>query len=116
MPITQQITHPEEGYWADELVSGAWTEEIPVYEERAREICNGCGLDITEDPWAHIDEQLDKDNYNCMGYHTEYRQFQVGTNTVYHDAIYSKKWIVSKPAWVETVTTGYQCSDCGAIQ
>ena len=116
VPITQQITHPEEGYWADELVSGAWTEEIPVYEERAREICNGCGLDITEDPWAHIDEQLDKDNYNCMGYHTEYRQFQVGTNTVYHDAIYSKKWIVSKPAWVETVTTGYQCSDCGAIQ
>lgn len=116
VPITQQITHPEEGYWADELVSGAWTEEIPVYEERAREICNGCGLDITEDPWAHIDEQLDVGNYNCMGYHTEYRQFQVGTNTVHHDAIYSKKWIVSSPAWVETVITGYQCSDCGAIQ
>lgn len=116
VPITQQITHPEEGYWADELVSGAWTEEIPVYEERARDICNGCGLDITEDPWAHIDEQLDAGNYNCMGYHTEYRQFQVGTNTVHHDAIYSKKWIVSSPAWVETVTTGYQCSDCGAIQ
>lgn len=116
VPITQQITHPEEGYWADELVSGAWTEEIPVYEERAREICNGCGLDITEDPWAHIDEQLDLGNYNCMGYHTEYRQFQVGTNTVHHDAIYSKKWIVSSPAWVETVTTGYQCSDCGATK
>lgn len=116
VPITQQITHPEEGYWADELVSGAWTEEIPVYEERARDICNGCGLDITEDPWAHIDEQLDAGNYNCMGYHTEYRQFQVGTNTVHHDAIYSKKWIVSSPAWVETVTTGYKCSDCGAIQ
>lgn len=116
VPITQQITHPEEGYWADELVSGAWTEEIPVYEERAREICNGCGLDITEDPWAHIDEQLDLGNYNCMGYHTEYRQFQVGTNTVQHDAIYSKKWIVSSPAWVETVTTGYQCSDCGATK
>lgn len=116
VPITQQITHPEEGYWADELVSGAWTEEIPVYEERAREICNGCGLDITEDPWAHIDEQLDLGNYNCMGYHTEYRQVQVGTNTVQHDAIYSKKWIVSSPAWVETVTTGYQCSDCGATK
>ena len=116
LPITQQITHPEEGYWADELVSGAWTEEIPVYEEHARDICNGCGLDITEDPWAHADEQLDLGNYNCMGYHTEYRQFQVGTNTVHHDAIYSKKWIVSSPAWVETVTTGYQCSDCGAIQ
>ena len=116
VPITQQITHPEEGYWADELVSDSWTEEIPVYEKRAREICNGCGLDITEDPWAHIDEQLDAGNYNCMGYHTEYRQFQVGTNTVHHDAIYSKKWIVSSPAWVETVTTGYQCSDCGAIQ
>ena len=116
VPITQQITHPEEGYWADELVSDAWTEEIPVYEKRAREICNGCGLDITEDPWAHADEQLDLGNYNCMGYHTEYRQFQVGTNTIHHDAIYSKKWIVSSPAWVETVTTGYQCSDCGAIQ
>ena len=116
VPITQQITHPEEGYWADELVSDAWTEEIPVYEERARDICNGWGLDLTEDPWAHADEQLDLGNYNCMGYHTEYRQFQVGTNTIHHDAIYSKKWIVSSPAWVETVTTGYKCSDCGATK
>lgn len=116
VPITQQITHPEEGYWADELVSGAWTEEIPVYEERARDICNGCGLDITEDPWTHAEEQILAGNYACMGYHTEYRQVQVGTNTVQHDAIYSKKWIVSSPAWVETVTTGYQCSDCGATK
>ena len=116
VPITQQITHPEEGYWADELVSGAWTEEIPVYEERARDICNGCGLDITEDPRTHAEEQLLAGNYACGGYHTEYKQVQVGTNTVYHDAIYSKKWIVSSPAWVETVTTGYKCSDCGATK
>ena len=116
VPITQQITHPEEGYWADELVSDAWTEEIPVYEKQAREICNGCGLDVTEDPRAHSKEQMLAGNYACGGYHTEYKQVQVGTNTVYHDAIYSKKWIVSSPAWVETVTTGYQCSDCGAIQ
>ena len=116
VPITQQITHPEEGYWADELVSGAWTEEIPVYEKRARDICNGCGLDITGFHLQHAEEQLLAGNIACGAYHTEYRQVQVGTNTVYHDAIYSKKWIVSKPAWVETVTTGYQCSDCGAIQ
>ena len=116
LPITQQITHPEEGYWADELVSGAWTEEIPVYEEHARDICNGCGLDITGFHLQHAEEQLLAGNIACGAYHTEYRQVQVGTNTVYHDAIYSKKWIVSKPAWVETVTTGYQCSDCGAIQ
>ena len=116
LPITQQITHPEEGYWADELVSGAWTEEIPVYEEHARDICNGCGLDITGFHLQHAEEQLLAGNIACGAYHTEYRQVQVGTNTVYHDAIYSKKWIVSSPAWVETVTTGYQCSDCGAIQ
>lgn len=116
VPITQQITHPEEGYWADELVSGAWTEEIPVYEKRARDICNGCGLDITGFHLQHAEEQLLAGNIACGAYHTEYRQVQVGTNTVYHDAIYSKKWIVSSPAWVETVTTGYQCSDCGAIQ
>ena len=116
VPITQQITHPEEGYWADELVSDAWTEEIPVYEERARDICNGCGLDLTEDPWTHIREQMLAGNVACGGYHTEYRQFQVGTNTIHHDAIYSKKWIVSSPAWVETVTTGYKCSDCGATK
>ena len=116
LPITQQITHPEEGYWADELVSGAWTEEIPVYEEHARDICNGCGLDVTEDPRAHSKEQMLAGNYACGGYHTEYKQVQVGTNTVYHDAIYSKKWIVSSPAWVETVTTGYKCSDCGATK
>ena len=116
VPITQQITHPEEGYWADELVSGAWTEEIPVYEERARDICNGCGLDITGFHLQHAEEQLLAGNIACGAYHTEYRQFQVGTNTIHHDAIYSKKWIVSSPAWVETVTTGYKCSDCGATK
>lgn len=116
VPITQQITHPEEGYWADELVSDAWTEETPVYEKRARDICNGCGLDITGFHLQHAEEQLLAGNIACGAYHTEYRQVQVGTNTVYHDAIYSKKWIVSSPAWVETVTTGYQCSDCGATK
>ena len=116
VPITQQITHPEEGYWADELVSDAWTEETPVYEKRARDICNGCGLDITGFHLQHAEEQLLAGNIACGAYHTEYRQVQVGTNTVHHDAIYSRKWIVSSPAWVETVTTGYQCSDCGATK
>ena len=33
--------------------------------------------------------------------------------TLHHEAVYENKWIVDKPAWDETVTTGYRCSGCG---
>lgn len=114
-PITTTVHHDEVGHWEDVLVQDAWTEEVPIYEERELSVCNGCGKDITSDPWGHIEEQMLAGNLACGGYHSEWKQVQVGTNKVNHGAVYDKKYVVDKAAWDETVITGYQCS-CGATK
>lgn len=87
----------------------AWTESVnePVYEMIEHSICNGCGADITGNPWGHIDAQLDAGIYTCGGYHSEWVQEQVGTNsyTVEHP----------EQGHYESVVSGYKCS-CGAVQ
>lgn len=87
----------------------AWTETVsePVYEMIEHSICNGCGADITGNPWGHIDAQLDAGIYTCGGYHSEWVQEQVGTNsyTVEHP----------EQGHYESVVSGYKCS-CGAVQ
>lgn len=110
---TKQVYHKEQGHYENVLVKPAWTEQVPVYEERERSICNGCGKDITADPWKHIKEQMLAGNSKCGGYHSEWKNVQVGTKTVKHDAVYKKKWVVNKKAWTETVVTGHKCSGCG---
>ena len=40
---------------------------------------------------------------------------QEGSNTVTHDAVYEKKWVVDKQAWTEKVVSGYKCN-CGATK
>ena len=112
-PITSTVHHEEQGHYENILVSEAWTEEIPIYEEQAREICNGCGADITDDPYTHNEDHML--NGEAGGWTTEYVQVQVGTDKITHDAVYESKWIVDKAAWDETVTTGYSCS-CGATK
>ena len=112
-PIIDKVYHDEVGHWEDVVVTPAWTENVPVYEERELSICNGCGKDITNDPWGHIEEQMLQGNTSCGGYHSQWQQVQVGTNAVNHPAVTEKKWVVDKAAWTETVTTGYKCSGCG---
>lgn len=114
-PITEVVYHDEVGHWEDIVISEAWTEEIPVYDTVARDICNGCGLDITDNVIGHIESQVLAGKYECGGHHTEWKQVQVGTNTVNQPAVTEKKWIVDKSAWNETVTKGYNCS-CGATK
>lgn len=111
VPVTTVVHHDEEGHWENVLVSEAWTEEVPIYEEQERAICNGCGADITNNTTEHnMNHML---NGEKGGWHTEWQQVQVGTNKINHDAVYDKKWVVDKAAWDETVTTGYRCSSCG---
>lgn len=114
--ITSTINNAEQGHYENILVSAAWTEEVPVYEEKEVAICNGCGSDITSDPWEHIEQQALAGNYSCGGFHTDWKKVQVGTNKINHDAVYENKWVVDKAAWVETVTTGYKCNACGATK
>lgn len=116
IPITATIHHDEEGHFEDTVIKEAWTEELPVYEEVSKEICNGCGGDFTGHISEHIEEQKKAGNESCNSFSTESTQVQVGTNTINHDAVYEKKWVVDKAAWDEEVTTGYKCADCGDIQ
>ena len=111
MPITTVVHHDEEGHWENVLVSEAWTEEVPIYEEQYRAICNTCGEDITDNYAEHIKKHML--NGEGGSYRNEVVQIQVGTNKINHDAVYDKKWFVDKAAWDETVTTGYRCSSCG---
>ncbi len=112
--VTEEIVHAEEGHWEEVVIRPEQVKEVPVYERVARDICNGCGLDITEDPVAHIKEQALKGNYACGGHHTEYREVQTGTKKEVIPAVTEKKWIVDKPAWTETKVVGRKCKECGA--
>lgn len=116
IPITATVHHDEEGHFEDTVIKEAWTEELPVYEEVSKEICNGCGGDFTGHISEHIEEQKQAGNESCNSFSTESTQVQVGTNTINHDAVHEKKWVVDKAAWDEEVTTGYKCADCGDIQ
>ena len=116
IPITATVHHDEEGHFEDTVIKEAWTEELPVYEEVSKEICNGCGGDFTGHISEHIEEQKKAGNESCSSFSTESTQVQVGTNTINHNAVYEKKWVVDKAAWDEKVTTGYECADCGDIQ
>lgn len=114
VPITSVVHHDEQGHNEKILVSEAWTEEIPIYEDKEVAICNGCGADITNNPTEHnMNHML---NGEKGGWHTEWKQVQVGTNKINHDAVYEDKWVVDKAAWDETVTTGYKCSGCSATK
>ncbi|MCI8452673.1 MAG: hypothetical protein HFJ74_09365 [Eggerthellaceae bacterium] len=90
----QPVTEPQ---WV--VDKAAWDE--PKYENRERSICNGCGADITGDPWGHI-EKAGRGS-SCSGYHSAVNKVQVGT--IHHDEVGHN----------ETVTTGYKCS-CGATK
>lgn len=89
----------------------AWTETVsePIYQTVERCICNGCGADITDDPWGHIENQMLAGNTSCGGYHSEVKKVQTGTDT----------YTVNHPEqghYEETqVLAGYRCS-CGATK
>ncbi len=105
----KDIQHEEKGHYETVTVSEAWDE--PIYNEYEVAICNQCGLDITNDPWGHIENSL-LNGGNCGGYHSEWRQEII--DTIHHPAKTEKQWIVDENGWTETVTT-YKCS-CGATK
>lgn len=116
-PVTETVWHDEVGHWEDVVVTPAWTEEVPVYEQEEVAICNGCGMDITSEVISgrspHLEENLFNGNPACGAWHSEWRQVQTGTNVIEHPAVTEKQWVVDQASWSETVTTGYICS-CGA--
>lgn len=112
--ITEEVVHPEEGHWEEVVITPEQVKEVPVYERVARDICNGCGLDITDNPISHMKAEMSKGNMACSGYHTEWREVQTGTKKEVIQAVTEKRWIVDKPAWTETKVVGRKCKECGA--
>ena len=76
----------------------------PMYHEVAREVCNGCGKDITDimskDGYnTHAEEEALNGNMNCGSWHTVYIMEQYDIRNVMYPATY----VVDKEAWTETV-------------
>ena len=57
----------------------AWIESFPEYRTQEVVICSTCGADITGNASTHL-----KNSINCMGYHSEFKKVQTGTQTVNH--------------------------------
>lgn len=116
-PVKKVVHHKEQGHYENVLVKPAWTEKVPVYEEREREICNGCGKDLTDLSDSASMDHAKKHMLNGekSGWHSEWKIVKVGTKTVNHGAVYNKKWVVDKKAYDETIIIGYKCS-CGATK
>ena len=115
VPITSVVHHDEQGHYEKILVSEAWTEEVPIYEDKEVMICNDCGAELNaSNCYDHVENHLLSGGKGS--WREEWRKVQVGTNTIKHDAVYENKWVVDKAAWDETVTTGYKCSSCGATK
>lgn len=98
------VLHEGSGHYETQVVKEAWDE--PVYEMQARDICNQCGADITDDPTGHFKNAI-KNGLDCGGYHTDWVQVQTGTQ--HHDA-------ETKQVWVQDVAPYAQCSGCGEIR
>lgn len=116
-PVTDTVWHDEVGHYETVVIKDAWTEEVPIYEEREVLICNDCGADITSlseiDFQDHVFGHLE--NGGKGSWSTDWRQVQVGTDKINHPAVTEDRWVIDKAAWSETVTTGYKCS-CGATK
>lgn len=104
---TKKVYHDAVGHNERVKVKDAWTEKIPRYKTVPIDVCNTCGADVTKNPREHFKET----HHN--GHHTETKPVFSHYEEVYHEAQYQDKWVVDKPAWTETVVTGYSCS-CGA--
>ena len=98
------VLHEGSGHYETQVVKEAWDE--PVYEMQARDICNQCGADVTNDPWGHMDASIVDGQETCWAYHTEWVKVQTGT--VHHDA-------ETKQVWVQDVAPYAQCNGCGEI-
>lgn len=110
---TKVVHHDEEGYWDTVVVKEAWVEEVPKYEQKIVSICNTCNADITGFAGEHVKEHMLAGN-DKGGHRTEVKQVQVGVDKINHPAVTEKRWVVSRPAWDETVVVGSVCSGCGA--
>lgn len=106
-PVYKEV---DKGYWKQELVKAAWTEEVPTYTMVWVTRCNGCGIVLSsnEEIDSHFQSQLLLGNYACGGYTSRQEKQQNGTKLVEHPAEYKDVWVSNIVKEVDY----YKCS-CG---
>lgn len=84
------VENTTEAVWVEPVYEKVWvvdreaqTVELPVYENVYKDVCNGCGADITADPTAHFKSKINAGILSCGGFHLEVEQVQVDTQTIY---------------------------------
>ena len=96
------VTKKHDREW---IVTG--THEEPVYDYDWVNVCNDCGMQLTD---ANLNEHLlweAEENGGSGSYHAEKQQVQVGTKTV-EDGHWKEAYTeVITPAWTETITPAY---------
>ncbi len=92
------------GHYETQVVREAWDE--PVYETQARDICNRCGADITDNVDQHMWDNMVDGELTCGSWHTEWVTVQTGIR--HHEA-------ETQQVWVQDVAPYAQCSGCGEI-
>lgn len=117
------VHHDEEGHYENVCVKEAYDE--PVYE--GHYVCNYCGLDLDlagTNPDTHCVKcgppMPEDDPFYIPGVITtlgsSYGTIRVQVDTIHHEAVYEKRWIVDKKAYDEQVLDGYKCTTCGATK
>lgn len=99
------------GHYETVTIQDAWDEEVPVYGNVEHQICNQCGVDISNWSASAIDDHIYQHMINGEkgGYHSEWKNEQTGTQTIHHDAVTEQRWVQDTSAYD-------QCSGCGAIK
>ena len=97
----EAVTKHHDAEW---IVTGS--HEEPVYETRWVNICNNCGMQLTD---ANLNEHLlwELETNGAGAYHAEERQVQVGTKTVEDGEWKAAYDEVITPAWTETITPAW---------
>lgn len=99
--VTSQQWHSNPvSVWVQD--SAAWDE--PVYTTEGHYICATCG-DVGRDA-TH--------SFLGQGHNVSVQYVKIQTGTIHHEA--TGHYETQDQGWYETVTTGYQCSGCGAWQ
>ena len=106
---TKTVHHKEVGHYERTVVKEGWYE--PVYEEYEIEVCNTCGVDITGNTLEHTKKHTLAGEGGS--WHSEWKTKQV--DSIYHEPVTKKVWIIDQNAYDESITTGYQCR-CGAVK
>lgn len=81
---TTEATTEYDSGWVWVVDREAQWVELPVYEMRHRDLCNGCGMDVTTCIAEHFTREALINN-GCGGYHSDYYSVQVGTEWVYEE-------------------------------